>query len=198
MSRKKKRSITVKSVSNSSSSRLSTYSLESIVEKLRTQCHRDSTKKMYYRVRRAFNDFFLRLDRKPRYWEDCIVLFVGYLIEQKKKSTTIKSYLSAIRAVLKQDKYNLQEDQFLLKSLTKACCIKNDHLKVRLSIKKGLLGLILHQIRKEYEFKMNQPYLSLLYHTIISTAYYGLFRIGELTSGDHPVLAQDVHIGTNK
>ena len=28
--------------------------------------------------------------------------------------------------------------------------------------------------------------------------YYGLFRIGELTQGDHPVLARDVHIAKNK
>ena len=28
--------------------------------------------------------------------------------------------------------------------------------------------------------------------------YFGLFRIGELTKGEHPVLARDVQIGTNK
>ena len=30
------------------------------------------------------------------------------------------------------------------------------------------------------------------------TAYFGLFRIGEISAGDHPVLARDVHIGENK
>ena len=29
-------------------------------------------------------------------------------------------------------------------------------------------------------------------------SYYGLFRIGELTKGTHPILAKDVHIATNK
>ena len=38
----------------------------------------------------------------------------------------------------------------------------------------------------------------MLYQTLLSTAYFGLFRIRELTSGSHPVLAQDVHIGANK
>ena len=46
--------------------------------------------------------------------------------------------------------------------------------------------------------EQNQPYLCLLYQTLFSTAYYGLFRVGELTKGSHPVLARDVHMGKNK
>ena len=37
-----------------------------------------------------------------------------------------------------------------------------------------------------------------MYQTLFIIAYYGLFRIGELTSGSHPVCAKDVHIGLNK
>ena len=37
-----------------------------------------------------------------------------------------------------------------------------------------------------------------MYRTIFLLGYYGLFRIGELTSGPHPVRAADVHIGINK
>ena len=37
-----------------------------------------------------------------------------------------------------------------------------------------------------------------MYQTIFCTAYYGLFRIVELASGDHPVLARDVKLGQNK
>ena len=44
----------------------------------------------------------------------------------------------------------------------------------------------------------DQPYLTLLYRALFSTAYFGLFRIGELTKGMHPVLAKDVHIADNK
>ena len=29
-------------------------------------------------------------------------------------------------------------------------------------------------------------------------AYYGLMRVGELTTGDHPVLAKDISVGTNR
>ena len=44
----------------------------------------------------------------------------------------------------------------------------------------------------------NQPYLCFLYRAILSTAYYGLFRVGELTKGEHPVLAKDIFIANNK
>ena len=37
-----------------------------------------------------------------------------------------------------------------------------------------------------------------MYKALYATAYYGLFRVGELTSGSHPIRARDVHIGDNK
>ena len=60
---------------------------------------------------------------------------------------------------------------------------------------KGILAKILPKIDTLFS---NQPYLISLYKTLLLTAYFGLFRVGELTSGDHPVLAKDVSIGTNK
>ena len=33
---------------------------------------------------------------------------------------------------------------------------------------------------------------------LFATAYYGLFRIGEITDSQHAVKARDVHIGQNK
>ena len=43
-----------------------------------------------------------------------------------------------------------------------------------------------------------QVYLSCLYQAIFTAAYYGMLRIGEVTSGDHPVKAVDVHVAENK
>ena len=34
-----------------------------------------------------------------------------------------------------------------------------------------------------------QPYFNILYKALIIMGYYGLLRVGELTSGSHPVLA---------
>ena len=45
---------------------------------------------------------------------------------------------------------------------------------------------------------ISQPYLSKLYKALISTAYYGLFRIGEITSGDRPIQVDDVFLTDNK
>ena len=46
--------------------------------------------------------------------------------------------------------------------------------------------------------KNNQLYLATLYSALFITTYYGLFRIGEVTQGPHTILANNVHIGTNK
>ena len=58
-----------------------------------------------------------------------------------------------------------------------------------------MLLKLLRQIEKEFS---SQPYLSTLYKALFSTAYFGMFRVGELTKGTHPVLANDVKIGSNK
>ena len=45
----------------------------------------------------------------------------------------------------------------------------------------------------------NQPYLACLYQTLLAIGYYGLFRVGELTSSsDHTILASNVHVAKNK
>ena len=37
-----------------------------------------------------------------------------------------------------------------------------------------------------------------MYKTVFILAYYGLLRIGEVSSGSHPLKAKDVHVGQNK
>ena len=172
--------------------------ITNIIEDLRLNQHRDSTKRTYYTVWRLFNRFFIRLVKKPQPWGDRLTLFVGYLIQKKKQSTTIKSYISAIKAVLKMHKIRIREDEYLLASLTRACKLKNDRLRIRLPIQKGMLCILLKQIDKHFLETMNQPYLADMYKALISTMYFGLFRISEMTSGTHPVLAHDVFVGENK
>ena len=104
---------------------------------------------------------------------------------------------SAIRAVLKDDRIRLNEDLFLVSSLMRACKYTNDSIHTRLPIQKGLLSLILNQVKEHFNLT-NQPYLSILYRTLFSTMYYGLLRISEVSQGGHPMLARDVHIGSNK
>ena len=156
---------------------------------------RDSTKKNYLGIWRSFNQFFIKLDDKPDSWEDRLTLYVGHLIKNDHKSTTIRSYISAIKSVLRDLDIELNENKFLLNSLTKACKLVNDRVRHRFPIQKGLLNLLLKELEIIFG---NQPYLEGLYKAIFSTMYFGLFRIGELVEGNHAVKAKDVHIGKNK
>ena len=157
--------------------------------------NRSSTRRNYYCVWKSFNEFIIRLDRKPRTWENRLTLFVGYLVEQGRKSTTIKSYISAIKSVLAENNIKLDEEKSLLTSLTNACRVINDHVLTRLPIRIDLLHLLLIKINKYFE---NQPYLNKVYQAIFVSGYFGLLRIGELTQGPHVIRATDVKIGQNK
>ena len=86
-----------------------------------------------------------------------------------------------------------------LNVLTRACKLVNDTVKTCLPIQIGLLELMLFELECIYDGnKKQQPFLEMMYKAIFSLAYYGLMRIGELTSGAHPILAKDLHIGQNK
>ena len=83
----------------------------------------------------------------------------------------------------------------LLDSLIRACKLQNDVLKCRLPIQKGLLELILFELKRIFP---QQLYLRMMYEAMFCLAYYGLLRVGELTQGEHPVKAKDIHMGKNK
>ena len=171
--------------------------MQAIVDRLKLMRHHDSTKQNYYTVWKLFSKFLLRLDHKPKSWHDRLTLFIGHLVNEGKQSSTVHSYISAIKNVLRDDGFKIQEDGFLILALTRASKLKNDRVRMRLLIGKDLLGIILKNVYESF-MESNQPYLSILYHTLFSTAYFGLFRVGELTSGTHPVLAKDVQIASNK
>ena len=165
------------------------------MDRLKNKHYRDSTKNTYYKIWQHFNMFFIRLDSKPRTWEERLVLFLGYLVDIGRKSSTVQSYISAIKLVLCDDGEIINENIYLLKALMQACKYENDQVKICLPIKKGLLCMLLDEINKLLD---QQPYLCCLYRAIFITGYFGLLRIGELTSGPHVVKACDVHLGRNK
>ena len=171
--------------------------MKNIVDGLRMHRHRSTTKANYYCIWRNFNKVLIKLDEKPNTWEDRLILFVGYLVQHKLKSTTLNSYISAIKSVLKQDGIDLNEDCYLLNSLTKTCRYVNDYVRTRLPIQKGLCGLIINFI-ENYHQELNQPYLAIMYMSLFTSAYYRLLRVGELTTGDHVIKVSDVHMSDNK
>ena len=196
-SSKKKSKSTKSTSSRSSKSALSTKDIENIVDKLRFERNRDSTRKNYHTIWKIFNEFFIRLDRKPSNLENRLVLFTGYLIENKQKPATIHSYISAIRAVLWENNIELNDNKSLLSSLTRACRFHCDAVKWRLPIRCDMMNQLLSIIKNKYSAR-NQLYLATLYTALFSMYYYGLIRIGELAVGTHPILAKDVQIAVNK
>ena len=156
---------------------------------------RNSTYANYLSIWRHFNKFLIRLDRKPDEWEDRTAMFCGYLIGKGNQSQTVKSYVSAIKTVLKDDGYVWNQNKILIASLTRACKIQNDIIKCRFPIRKGLFELILFELSRVIP---NQPYLQSLYRSIFCMGYYGLMRIGELTESNHVLKARNIHVGINK
>ena len=174
-----------------------------VLERLKHSQTRKSTRNNYHKIWNQFNCFMMRLDRKPDNWENRVALFCTFLIEKGTQSSTVKSYISAIKHILKADGYPWNENAVILNSLTKACRVINDKVYHRQPISKSLLEIMLFEI--EHMFP-KQWYLEILYKTIFCIGYYGLFRIGELAAendeaceqNNHAIKACNVHIGKNK
>ena len=102
-------------------------------------------------------------------WEDGLLLYVAYLIEQGLKSTTVKSYISGIKNVLAADVYVWNENRALLNSLTKACKLKYYTVTTRFPISIALLEVILFELHRIYPA---QVYLLTMYRVIFALAYH--------------------------
>ena len=172
--------------------------MEHLLESLKCKSTRASTQKKYHEIWMKFNKFIISLDRRPALWENHVALYCAFLVEKGNKSTTIRTYISAIKKILKEDGYDWNDQIVLLNSLTKACRILNDKVKTRLPIQMGLFELLLFELDRVLS---GQNYVVLLYHTLFSLAYYGLMRISELAVdklSNHYIHAKNIHVGLNK
>ena len=185
------------SSSTSNSSKISTKYLQLIIDKLLGQSQRSSTARNYLAVWRQFNKFVISLDVKPQAWEDRVTLLIAHKIDQGMKSTTVKSYVSAIKKLLVDDGYPWDDQKVLLGSLTKACRIINDKVYTRLPIQCSLLEMILFELNRIFGQK-GQLYLETMYRALFALSYYGLMRISEVTISEHVVKAKDAHFALNK
>ena len=121
--------------------------------------------------------------------------FLTHLVNEGRKSTTIRSYYSALKAILWDVNVKLNEHQILLGTITRACKLSNDVIAARFPIHIQLLEMILFEIERQFN---QQHYLKITYQALFALAYYGLFCIGELTQSLHVVKAKDIHVATNK
>ena len=184
--------------SSSDTTRISLFNMNLIIEKLKSLQNRQSMKTMYLSIWQQFNKFLRRLDSIPDSWEDRTTLFMEHLVHDRKlQSSTIRSYVSAIKCTLVDNDYDWQDSALLLRTLTRACRQINDKVRMRLPIHCALLEQILFEVERIFRQK-GQWYLEILYKTIFLLGYYGLMRIGEMTSGPHVLKAKDVHLAKNK
>ena len=154
----------------SSMSKIYVGDMEQILEYLKANHTRDSTKRNYTCIWRQFNEFLIKLHPKPKYWEDRINLYFAY--STGVKSTNLQSYLSALKNILKTDGYPWDDNKMLLSTIVCACKIKNDVVKTRLPIHKNLLELLLFEIERIY--RHSHPYLDILFRCIFRLTYYRL------------------------
>ena len=173
------------------------HSIQRIIDDLMYKQTRESTAKTYLSIWQQFNTFLVCLDEMPQDWEQRTTLFVAHLIQRGMQSSTVKPYVSAIKKCVLRENYPWDDNRLLLTSLTKACKLVNDQVTHRFPIHCGLLELILFEIERMLA-KNNQCYLVLLYQTMFTLGYYGLFRVGELTKSPHVMKAKDIHMGMNK
>ena len=90
-----------------------------IIEQLKSTQNRESTKKNYLSIWRKFNEFIICLDVKPITWEERASLFGASLVEKGVQSSTLKSYMSAIKRVLTDNGYSWDNNKLMLPVLTK-------------------------------------------------------------------------------
>ena len=171
-----------------------------MLERLKAKQTRDTTTANYLSIWRHLNKFLINLDCKEHLsWEERTALFGAYLVDRGVQSSTLRSYFSAIKFILKQDGYMWDEDKALLSSLVRGCRLENDQVKIRLPIQKNLLEMLLFEIERFfYSPEKIQPYHETMYKALFSLAYYGMMRVGELTLSPHTAKACNVHLGNNR
>ena len=170
--------------------------MSNILERLQNKQTRSTTAATYLSVWKHLNRFIINLDYKGNLsWEERTALFGAYLVDNGIQSSTLKSYFSAIKHVLKQDGYEWNDKKVILSSLVKSCKLENDKVKIRLPIQKGLLEMLLFEVERKF---MDQPFLTDMYKAMFCLGYYGMLRVGELTLGPHTVKACNINVGNNK
>lgn len=176
------------------------YSLDQfhcIIKEIKFMRHRTSTRLKYHEIWTSFNKFLIKFDRMPATWEDRIYVYVAHLVDNKKSVNTVKSYLSAIRQILKSDGIDLQEDKNLFSSLLTTCKLRNKALHIRMPIRFKLLKAIIDHTDKNLN-QSGQEYLGTLLKAMFATAYFGLLRVGEMVKSNHQIKMKNLHIGKNK
>ena len=105
--------------SSSQSSRILLKHLQQTAEKLRRQQRCHPSKRTYYQAWHNFNNFIIYLDGWPETWEERLVMFTTNLIEVGHPEPTIRSYVSAVKEILKEDGVEIDNNSVELTAIFK-------------------------------------------------------------------------------
>ena len=173
---------------------ISTEQLDFILDSLKGKQHRGSTADTYYGIWKNFNKFIIKLDHRPKDWEQGVSWYITYLYYKGFQSSTLKSYVSGIKSVLINDDYPWEDNKVKFNMIANSCSMVNDRVQTRLPIQNGLLEMLIFELERKYNA---QFYLELMFKAIFLILYYGLLRIGEVAQGTHTLLARNIHYATN-
>ena len=107
-----------------------------------------------------------------------LALFISYLSSRKFASSTISTYVSALSYVHKLANFPEPTKQFLVQKILAAHSKLNSSPDVRLPITRSVLQRLVLALNHTN----SSAYQRLLYQTMFVVAFYGFFRVGELTA----------------
>lgn len=158
---------------------------------------RPSSQKMYHKIWTNFLAFLHDFKNLPQKWEDKMVMYAAHLGNIGEFSQTVALYMSAIRYKLRKDGLEIPDKNFEIASIIRTCKLKNDTVRYRCGLTKKMTEDLILALDKMFR-KNGQEYLFILYRAVFLTAYYGMFRIGELGHSEHVLKAADVKASANK
>ena len=121
-------------------------------------------------------------------------MFTAQLIQEGRAGQTVRSYVSAVRSILKEDGIKLTHDyQPLISLLQSTKYTTKPSGQIRLPIQWGLVKLIADDMDNHYSGV--DSYSNIMLKAILMAGYFGLLRIGEMTDSEsnHTIKFCDVH-----
>lgn len=157
----------------------------------------NSTSATYHSIWRNFLLFLEGFKNLPKDWEQKMVMYAAHLGNEGNTAPTVSSYMSAIRYKLRKDGVEIPDKNFEIASIIRTCKIKNNRVFYRCGINKVMMKDLVACLDRLYK-QEGQTYLYYLYRAMLWTAYYGMFRISEITDSNHVLKTQDVKESINK
>jgi len=106
-----------------------------------------------------------------------VALFVSYLSAKQLAPTTISTYLSALSYVHKLQDYPDPTKAFLIQKL-----LQSGKSTASLDVRLPITLPVLHKLSKALDHTNSSFYQRTMFKAMFFTAFYGFFRVGELTT----------------